>query len=139
MAGIFLLVALVAILYLLFSANGPFVNSPIAQMIKAIFSGNTTREVGFAITAALEAINSGSSNINFVLDECPLVVKDGERVLAVLPNTALLEPQTIRVRHGNRHHSSFGMGYRYRSSWGSSSYTQSLHLTKKFDKLTLAP
>jgi hypothetical protein len=109
MAGIFFLIALVAALYLFFSAKGPIANSNI--------------EWDSATTAVLEDINSGSSSINFVLGECPLVVKDGERVVAALPNTALLEPLTIRVRDGNRHHSSFATGRSARASWGSSSYT----------------
>jgi hypothetical protein len=104
MAGFFFLAALAAVIYLL-------------------FSGNSTKELDSATEAILEAINNGTSDINFALSECPLVIRDGERVVAVLPRTTLLEPQTIRVRHGNRHHSSFGTGRHYRSSWGSSSYT----------------
>jgi hypothetical protein len=95
----------------------------LAAFAYSIFAWNSTKKGDSRAEAILLAISNGSSDVNFVLGECPLMTKDNERVVAVLPQTELLEPKTIRIRRGKRNHSSFGYGRHYRSSWGSSEYT----------------
>lgn len=104
MAGFFFLIALAAISYYFW------------------LSKRSNRETATTAATILEAVAS-DTHINLIFGECPLVTKDGERIIAALPNTALQEPLIIRTREGHRYRSSFRTG---RASWGSSSYTSEL-------------
>jgi hypothetical protein len=68
----------------------------------------------------LELITAGTTDINFILTAAPLVISDGEKVVAVLPNATLLESRSVRVRQGSRESSSMRMMYGY--STGSGGY-----------------
>jgi hypothetical protein len=54
----------------------------------------------------LELISAGTGDINFILTTAPIVVSEQEKIVAVLPNTDLLEPRSVRVREGKRYSSS---------------------------------
>jgi hypothetical protein len=86
----------------------------------------------------LELISTGTTDINFILTAAPLVISDGEKVVAVLPNTTLLEPRSVRVREGRRNSSSMRMMYGYSTgSGGYTSTTESRDQLKTIDRGTL--
>jgi hypothetical protein len=58
----------------------------------------------------INLLRSGSTNVKFIFGEIPLVIYKNEKVLAALPNTALLEPKLVRVRQGSRYASRGRLG-----------------------------
>jgi hypothetical protein len=72
----------------------------------------------------LELISPGTADINFILTTPPIVVSEQEKIVAVLPNTDLLEPRSVRVREGKRYSSSMRVVRGY--STGSGTYTSTI-------------
>jgi hypothetical protein len=86
----------------------------------------------------LELISTGTTGINFILTAPPLVISKGEKVVAALPNTTLLEPRSVRVREGRRSSSSMRMTYGYSTGTGGyTSTTESRDQLKTVDRGTL--
>jgi hypothetical protein len=90
------------------------------------------------IARVLELISTGTADINFILTAAPLVLSEQEKVVAVLPNTDLLEPRSVRVREGRRYSSSVRMTYGYSTGSGRyTSTTESRDQLKTIDRGTL--
>jgi hypothetical protein len=84
------------------------------------YNNKSTRRIG----RLLDNLRSGQSQINCVLGANPLVISEHEKVVAVLPQTELLEPKSVRVRQGTRNSSSVRWVRGYSS--GSGSYTSTI-------------
>jgi hypothetical protein len=66
----------------------------VAGAVLAAFAYFNKEGVQAALTfKILENISTGTSNIDFVLTDPPLVISEHENVVAVLPRTILLEPK----------------------------------------------
>jgi len=104
-----------------------------------VFSYLNNKRVEAARKAkVLELISTGTADINFVLTAAPLVVSEHEKVVAVLPNTTLLEPRSVRVRQGRHYSSSVRMTYGYSTGSGRyTSTTESRDQLKTIDRGTL--
>jgi len=111
----------------------------VSGSVIATFSYLNSKKVQATRTAkVLELISSGTADINFILTAAPIVVSEGEKVVAVLPNTDLLEPRTVRIREGKRHSSSMRIVRGYSTGSGSyTSTTESLDQLKTIDRGTL--
>jgi hypothetical protein len=105
---------------------------------KGVALSTSTASEAAQISKLLEIISAGTADINFILAAAPLVIIEHEKVVAVLPKTALLEPKTVRVRQGNRHGSSMRMGFGYSTgSGGYTSITETREQLKTVDEGTL--
>jgi hypothetical protein len=89
------------------------------------------------IAKVLELISSGTTNINFIFTTAPIVVSEQEKVVAVLPNTNLLEPRTVRLREGRRYSSSMRSHGYTAGSGRYTSTTESRDQLKTIDRGTL--
>ena len=86
----------------------------------------------------LELITNGTADINFILTTPPIVVSEQEKIVAVLPNTDLLEPRSVRVREGKRYSSSMRIVRGYSTGSGRyTSTTESRDQLKTMDRGTL--
>jgi hypothetical protein len=86
----------------------------------------------------LELISAGTADINFILTTPPIVVSEQEKIVAVLPNTDLLEPRSVRVREGQRYSSSTRIVRGYSTGSGRyTSTTESRDQLKTIDRGTL--
>lgn len=108
------------------SGQGIFFGIIVFVAVIAAFWYLNNKNVQAALQAArisnlVQIVSNGTENINFVLAAAPLVITEHEKIVAVLPNTTLFEPKTVRVRKGTRASSSMRMGFGYSS--GSGSYT----------------
>jgi hypothetical protein len=91
------------------------------------------------ISKVLELISKdGGSRINFNLAPNPLAISTGEKVLAVLPHTRLLEPRSVRIRQGRRSSSSIRWSRGYSTgSGGYSSTAETQDQMRQIDEGTL--
>jgi hypothetical protein len=90
------------------------------------------------LAKVLDLISTGTADLNFILTAAPLVVSEHEKVVAVLPNTTLLEPRSVRVREGRRYSSSERTTYGYSTGSGRyTSTTESRDQLKTIDRGTL--